>query len=303
VGKAWTDAICRRIPVNLPATGQLRGGLRCRSEDLCRDPAITLEEFHGVAVGILDENGANSEIKRFIGRGDVAPMRLIDSELIWAQAVSQKQAGDLFEPSDFQSEVSRRVNFFKVGAGRHQVNRKMIPSEKPVWLLFAGCEAKNSDVERFCAVHIFDRNADVVQAFDKQIGAPSATSTKTKFANRAWFGKMEASFANNLLFRLDLRKCLALNAAQCGQVIDAYSVIVTKALAGPSAMSGSDIGLATSDALRAIASAIRRSRENPARAASPISDRAVVKTRRVMNNSPLRNSTPVCSENLTELMM
>src|ERR1700738_1270762 len=81
-------------------------------------------------------------------------------------------------------------------------------------------------------------------------------------------------------------------------VIDAYSVIVTKALAGPSAMSGSDIGLATSDALRAIASPIRRSRENPARAASPISDRAVVKTRRVMNNSPLRNSTPVCSENL-----
>ena len=198
MGKAWTDAICRRIPVNLPATGQLRGGLRCRSEDLCRDPAITLQEFHGVAVGVLDENGANSEIKRFIGRGDVAPMRLIDSELIWAQAVSQKQAGDLFEPSDFQSEVSRRVNFFKVGAGRHQVNRKMIPREKPVWLLFAGCEAKNSDVERFCAVHIFDRNADVVQAFDKQIGAPSATLTKTKFANRAWFGKMEASFANNL---------------------------------------------------------------------------------------------------------
>jgi hypothetical protein len=122
------------------------------------------------------------------------------------------RAGQLLEwarhglPSDFQSEVSRRVNFFKVGAGRHQVNRIMIPREKPVWLLFAGCEAKNSDVERFCAVHIFDGNADVVQAFDKQIGAPSATSTKTKFANRAWFGKMEASFANNLLFRLDLRK-------------------------------------------------------------------------------------------------
>jgi hypothetical protein len=164
--------MCRRIPVNLPATGQLRGGLRCRSEDLCRDSAITLQEFHGVAVGILDENGANSEIKRFIGRGNVAPMRLIDSELIRAQAVSQKQAGDLFEPSDFQSEVSRRVNFFKVGAGRHQVNRKMIPCEKPVWLLFAGCETKNSDIERFCAVHIFDRNADMVQAFDKQLVLP-----------------------------------------------------------------------------------------------------------------------------------
>src|SRR5712664_1364680 len=75
----------------------------------------------------------------------------------------------------------------------------------------------------------------------------------------------------------------ALNAAQCEQVIDAYSVIVTEALAGPSAISGSDTGLATSDALCAIASTIRRSGENPARAASPVSDRAVVKTRRVMN--------------------
>jgi len=87
-------------------------GLRCRSEDLCRDPAIALEEFHGVAVGILDENGANSEIKRFIGRGDVAPTRLIDGELIWAQAVRQKQAGDLFETGDLQGEVPRRVDLF-----------------------------------------------------------------------------------------------------------------------------------------------------------------------------------------------
>ena len=171
MGKAWTDAICRRIPVNLPATGQLRGGLRCRSEDLCRDPAITLQEFHGVAVGILDENGANSEIKRFIGRGDVAPTRLIDGELIRAQAVRQKQAGDLFEPGDLQGEVPRRVDLFKVGAGQHQVNRKMVPCEKPVWLLFAGRETQNSDIERFCAVHILDRNADVVQSFDKQFGA------------------------------------------------------------------------------------------------------------------------------------
>jgi len=34
-------------------------------------------------------------------------------------------------------------------------------------------------------------------------------------------------------------------------------------------MSGSDIGLATSDALRAIASAIRRSRENPGESGKP----------------------------------
>jgi hypothetical protein len=42
----------------------------------------------------------------------------------------------------------------------------------------------------------------------------------------------------------------ALNAAQCEQVIDAYSMIVTKALAGPSAISGSNTGLATSDMIR-----------------------------------------------------
>src|SRR6202022_338563 len=80
---------------------------------------------------------------------------------------------------------------------------------------------------------------------------------------------------------------VSLKCAQCGQVIEAYSVIVTEALAGPSAMSGSDTGFATSDALCAIASAIRRSGENPARAASPASDRAAVKARRVIINGLL----------------
>src|SRR4030081_2926629 len=135
----------RQLSPASPSTCQKRdsmpAGLRCRSEDLCRDPAIALEEFHGVAVGILDENGANSEIKRFIGRGDVAPTRLIDGELIWAQAVRQKQAGDLFEPGDLQGEVPRRVELFKAWAGRHQVNRKTVACEKPVCLLFAGREA------------------------------------------------------------------------------------------------------------------------------------------------------------------
>ncbi len=65
--------------------------------------------------------------------------------------------------------------------------------------------------------------------------------------------------------------CL-LNAAQCGQVIEAYSVMVTAASAGPSAMSGSDTGLATSAALCAIASEISRSGDSPASAASPVRD-------------------------------
>src|SRR6202012_2702504 len=81
----------------------------------------------------------------------------------------------------------------------------------------------------------------------------------------------------------------ALKAAQCGQVIEANSVMVTAALAGPIAMSGSDTGLATSAALCAIALPIRRSGEKPARAASPVSDRAAVKARRVMINGLLRN--------------
>src|SRR5436305_9664418 len=86
---------------------------------------------------------------------------------------------------------------------------------------------------------------------------------------------------------------VSLKCAQCGQVIEAYSVIVTLALAGPSAMSGSDTGFATSAAVAfccfcASASEIRRSGDRPARAASPVSDRAAVKARRVRINGLLQ---------------
>src|SRR5215467_544505 len=81
----------------------------------------------------------------------------------------------------------------------------------------------------------------------------------------------------------------SLKAAQCGQVIEANSVIVTLASAGPSAMSGSDTGLATSAALCADAAVIRRSGERPASAASPVSESADVKARRVMINGLLRD--------------
>ena len=78
-------------------------------------------------------------------------------------------------------------------------------------------------------------------------------------------------------------KTSALKAAQCGQVIEAYSLMVTLASAGPSAMSGSETGLATSAALCASASPISRSGENTPRAARPVRDRAaVVKARRVI---------------------
>src|SRR3954452_643556 len=90
-----------------------------------------------------------------------------------------------------------------------------------------------------------------------------------------------------MYFDLIFGNTLSLNAAQCGHVIDANSVIVTGAVAGPSAMSGSDTGLATSDALWARASVIKRSGERPARAASPVSDRAVLKARLVRINGLL----------------
>src|ERR1035438_9910478 len=79
-----------------------------------------------------------------------------------------------------------------------------------------------------------------------------------------------------------------LKAAQCGQVGAANSVIVTRASAGPSAMSGSDTGFLISDALCAIALGIRRSGENPPSAASPVSDRAAQKARRVTINGVVR---------------
>src|SRR6476620_11964326 len=81
---------------------------------------------------------------------------------------------------------------------------------------------------------------------------------------------------------LSLGNTVSLKLAQCGQVIEAYSVMVTAAFAGPIAMSGNDCGFATSAALCAIASVIRRSGEKPARATRPVSDRAAVKARRVM---------------------
>ena len=61
----------------------------------------------------------------------------------------------------------------------------------------------------------------------------------------------------------------SLKAAQCGQVIEAYSVMVTVALAGPSAMSGSDTGLATSAAALRHRVVIRRSGEKPASSGKP----------------------------------
>src|SRR5664279_6019270 len=101
--------------------------------------------------------------------------------------------------------------------------------------------------------------------------------------SRKMYRILPVSIYSDLIFG----NTVSLKAAQCGQVIDANSVIVTEAVAGPSAMSGSDTGLATSDAACAIACPIRRNGESPASRLSPVSDRAVVKARRVMINGLL----------------
>src|SRR5260370_16648263 len=52
---------------------------------------------------------------------------------------------------------------------------------------------------------------------------------------------------------LSLGKTFCSTAAQWGQLIDAYSMMVTEAVAGPSAMSGSDTGFATRAAIASCA--------------------------------------------------
>jgi len=87
----------------------------------------------------------------------------------------------------------------------------------------------------------------------------------------------------SIYFDLSIGKTFSSNAAQCGQLIDAYSTMVTKAFGEPSAMSGNDIGFATSAAVAfcAMASPTRCRGTKATRAASPASDRAVAKARQV----------------------
>ena len=76
-----------------------------------------------------------------------------------------------------------------------------------------------------------------------------------------------------------------MKAAQCGQVIDAYSMTVTDAFAGPSAISPNGLGVASAAAMAdcAEASVISGHFNAPKSAASPVADSAAVKARRVMD--------------------
>jgi hypothetical protein len=52
-----------------------------------------------------------------------------------------------------------------------------------------------------------------------------------------------------MYFDRNIGKTFCPNAAQCGQVSDEYSVIVTGAFSGPIEISGKDTGLATAAAM------------------------------------------------------
>jgi hypothetical protein len=93
----------------------------------------------------------------------------------------------------------------------------------------------------------------------------------------------------SIYFDRSIGKTFSPNAAQCGQLIDEYSVMVTGALAGPSAISGSDTGCATSAAVAccALAPPIGWSNMSPSRAASPAFVSAKVKARRRATNRQL----------------
>src|ERR1700676_4243996 len=82
------------------------------------------------------------------------------------------------------------------------------------------------------------------------------------------------------------------NAAQCGQLIEAYSTMVTGAFALPTAMSGKDTGLAASTAVAfcAKASPIRGWGAKQARAKSPTSDRAPARAGRMAVKGLLRKA-------------
>src|SRR6202051_4858050 len=88
----------------------------------------------------------------------------------------------------------------------------------------------------------------------------------------------------SIYFDFSIGKTFCSNAAQCGQVIDAYSVMLTAAFADPTAISGSSIGFATNSAVEpcALALPIRGSGAKAARAASPASDKAAAKARRIV---------------------
>src|SRR3979490_634537 len=70
----------------------------------------------------------------------------------------------------------------------------------------------------------------------------------------------------SIYFDFNIGKTFSSKAAQCGQLMEAYSTMLTAALADPSTMSGSDTGLTTSwaVALSAMAASIRAGGAAPA---------------------------------------
>src|SRR6185437_16350498 len=103
------------------------------------------------------------------------------------------------------------------------------------------CERNNRSVtaKYFCASPLAMQRASI---------EPAAALTSSG-NSRKMYRILPVSIYSDLIFG----NVSALKAAQCGQVMEANSVMVTLAFAGPNAMSGSDTGLATSAAVCAMA--------------------------------------------------
>jgi hypothetical protein len=86
-----------------------------------------------------------------------------------------------------------------------------------------------------------------------------------------------------MYFDLNIGNTFSPNDAQWGQLIDAYSVIITGAFTDPSAMSGSETGFATRAAAASCALASLFGCSG-AKAKSAASVRTVAKARRVTIN-------------------
>jgi hypothetical protein len=86
-----------------------------------------------------------------------------------------------------------------------------------------------------------------------------------------------------MYFDLNIGNTFSPNAAQWGQLIGAYSVMITGAFTDPSAMSGSDTGFATRAAAASCAQA-SLFRCSGAKATIAASERAAAKARRVTIN-------------------
>src|SRR5438045_5302103 len=104
------------------------------------------------------------------------------------------------------------------------------------------------NTQSFCCLNSMSMTAKYLPASSLAMQRASiapAAALMSSGNSRNTYRILPVSMYSDLIFG----NTVSLKAAQCGQVIDANSVIVTGALAGPSAISGNETGFATSGPL------------------------------------------------------